>query len=91
MNMVKDNRKDNREPHEANLEFSIEGEPIKTFRAGVSIDMSESGIGIISDCALEPGQVIIFKGKETPPVIKIAIVQWTMKSSEKYRAGLMFI
>lgn len=91
MNIAEDKRKDTREAREANLEFSIEGEPIKTFRPGMSIDMSASGIGIISDCALEPGQVIIFKSKETPPVIKIAMVQWTMKSGEKYRAGLMFI
>lgn len=91
MNIVEDKRKDKREPHDANLEFSIQGEPIKTFRPGTSIDMSESGIGIIADCALEPGQVIIFKSKDTTPVIKIAVVQWTIKSGEKYRVGLMFI
>ena len=91
MNIAEDKRKDNREPHDGHLEFSIQGESIKTFRPGMSIDMSESGIGIISDCALEPGQVIIFKSKEKPPVIKIAVVQWTMKSGEKYRVGLMFI
>ena len=91
MNFAEEKRQNERKTHDANLEFSIEGEPIKTFRPGMSIDMSESGIGIIADCSLEPGQVIIFKSKEDPPVLKIAVVQWTMKSGEKYRAGLMFI
>lgn len=91
MTAKQEKRAAKREPVSGAVEYSIQGEVIKTFRGGQSIDMSESGMGIVSDCSLEPGQVIIFKDKDNPPVIKIAIVQWSMKVGDIFRAGLRFI
>ncbi|MEW6738585.1 MAG: PilZ domain-containing protein [Nitrospirota bacterium] len=86
----KEKRKYERKPYDAELEYFRAGKSENMLPA-VSIDISEGGIGLTSDCPLEPGQVIIFKSKENPSILKIAIVQWSMKVSEKYRAGLMFI
>lgn len=86
----KEKRKYERKPYNSPLEYFRAGESENTLPA-VSIDISERGIGLVSDCPLEPGQVIIFKSRENPSVLKIAIVQWSMKVGKKYRAGLMFI
>lgn len=86
----KERRKFKRELHNARLEYFRAGKS-ENILSAASIDISDGGIGITSDCALEPGQVIIFKNRENPSILKIAIVQWTMKIGEKYRAGLMFI
>lgn len=72
------------------LEFAKKGEPNKTYNC-VSRDISESGIGIISNYALETGQVITFKDKIGKFARKAAIVIWNKKIDNKYRVGLMFI
>lgn len=86
----KEKRKYERKPHNSPLEYFKAGK-LENMIPAVSIDISEAGIGLVSDCPLEPGQVIIFKSKGNPSVLKVAIVQWSMKTGEKYRAGLMFI
>ncbi|BCB95401.1 hypothetical protein JZK55_03230 [Dissulfurispira thermophila] len=86
----KERRRYKRKPYNAPLEYFRTGRS-ENILSAASIDISEGGIGISSDCPLEPGQVIIFKNKENPSVLKIAIVQWSMRIGEKYRAGLMFI
>lgn len=86
----KEKRKYERKPYDAELEYFRAGKSVNMLSA-VSIDISEGGIGLTSDCPLEPGQVIIFKSKENPSILKIAIVQWNMKVGKKYRAGLMFV
>lgn len=88
---LEDKRKHPRKSYNASLEYYRQGEPETSPRLSTSIDISESGIGLVTDHELEPGQVIIFKSKDTPSVNRIAIVQWSMKSGGKYRAGLMFI
>lgn len=84
-------RKHHRRFYNTDLRYYREGEPETKSYSSTSIDISDSGIGIITDHELEPGQVIIFKNKENPTVHRIAIVQWSMKSGGKYRAGLLFI
>lgn len=83
-------RVDERRQCNAAFEFALHGECIKTFRPGTSVNVSESGVGIVTDCALEPGQVIIFRSKQEEADIKIAVVQWTMKTGRTNRAGLKF-
>jgi diaminopimelate epimerase len=85
-------RRHHRNPCSMPLEFSKKGEHGRTYQ-GVSIDISNSGIGMVSDCALEVGQVITLNvhDKEDSVVRKAAIVIWCMKIDGKYRTGLMFI
>lgn len=80
-----------RDPIREGIDYLIQGEVIKTFRPGESIDMSESGIGIVADYSLQPGQVVIIKSKEDPADVKIGIVRWSMKIGDKFRAGLRFV
>ncbi len=92
--LVADRDERRRHPRSSNttsLRYYKEGEPETTPHTSTSIDISESGMGIVTEQELEPGQIIIFKNKENPEIRKIAIVQWSMKSGGKYRAGLLFI
>lgn len=84
-------RQHQRKPYTTSLKYYREGEPETTPHTSTSIDMSDSGVGLITDHELEPGQVVVFKNKENPSVQKMAIVQWSMKSGGKYRAGLLFL
>jgi len=72
------------------LEFVKKGDPYHTYNC-VSRDVSESGIGIISDYEFETGQIITFKDRAAALVRKSAIVIWNKKVDNKYRIGLMFI
>lgn len=76
--------------YNASFEYTFIGKRIKTFKPGVSVDISESGVGIVSDTDLEPGQMIIIKEIDNPQEYKVAVVKWSMKIGNKCRAGLMF-
>lgn len=80
----------NRKAYVTSLEYFSQEMPEATF-PGASIDISESGIGITTDYLLEPGQVILFRSKENPSALKVAVAKWSMKAGSSYRAGLMFI
>jgi hypothetical protein len=64
----------------------------------VSVDISEGGIGIITDYALKRGNILFFEEKPKEEEIKInkitpiaAIVRWAKElEPNKYRAGLVF-
>ncbi|MCC6347755.1 MAG: PilZ domain-containing protein [Nitrospirales bacterium] len=84
-------RKEPRLSGAAAFEYALHGECIKTFRPGEAVDAGSSGMGVITDCALEPGQVIIVKSGKDPSTPRIAVVQWSMKSGDRYRAGLQFL
>jgi hypothetical protein len=64
----------------------------------VSVDISEGGIGIITDYALKRGNILFFEEKPKEEEIKInkitpiaAIVRWAKElEHNKYRAGLVF-
>jgi c-di-GMP-binding flagellar brake protein YcgR len=60
----------------------------------VSLDISNGGMGIITGFPLEQGQVLTF-AKEIPINTLIskraAVVKWTEKMNDKYRAGVKFI
>jgi c-di-GMP-binding flagellar brake protein YcgR len=60
----------------------------------VSVDISNGGMGIITDFPLEQGQSLTFE-KEIPINALIskraAVVKWAEKMNDKYRAGLKFV
>jgi hypothetical protein len=65
---------------------------------GVSVDISEGGVGMITDYALKRGNILFFEEKIKEEEIKInkitpiaAIVRWAKEfEHNKYRAGLVF-
>ena len=68
-------------------------EPIG-YNLAVSLDISNGGIGIITEFPLEKGQVVTFE--EGIPIDmftskRAAVVRWSGKVNGKYRAGLKFI
>lgn len=85
-------RRHQRKAYDAHLECSTR-EPLEnsTTESAASIDISKSGIGIITDYELNPGRVVMLKGVERPSTIKLAIVKWCRKEDNRYRSGLMFI
>ncbi|GAB4419726.1 MAG: hypothetical protein OHK0032_15610 [Thermodesulfovibrionales bacterium] len=55
-----------------------------------AVDISEGGLGIITDYPLEPGHVLRFTGEIEQ---KAGIVSWAMKigDNSRYRVGIKFI
>ena len=66
----------------------------KVYYTGVSIDISNEGLSMITDCLLVKGDVVFFEPeiKVYEIVGKSAIVRWVKEiERNKYRIGLMFI
>ena len=54
-------------------------------------DISESGVGLFTDIALAPGQMIRFTNKESREDLPdMGVVMWTTESEEGFKAGVMF-
>jgi len=66
----------------------------KVHNVAVSVDISDDGLGIITDFPVQQGHVLTFEDhKEINNGIfkKAAIVRWTGKIHSQYRAGLKFV
>jgi hypothetical protein len=66
----------------------------KNQNIAVSVDISNGGLGIITDFPLEQGHVLTFEDMIRINKIilkKAAVVRWTGKINSKYRAGLKFV
>ena len=66
----------------------------KVHDVAVSVDISDEGIGIITDFPVQQGYVLTFEAdKKINKGIfkKAAIVRWTGKIHSQYRAGLKFV
>lgn len=57
------------------------------------VDLSEAGIGIRTESAVEPGRVLIFKNAVANIEITYGLVRWSMvdEKQDMYRAGLQFL
>lgn len=86
-----ENRRHPRRACQTALEFVKKSEPKGATYSCICLDISESGIGIITDSELKPGEIIVFKKKDNPSMLKGAVVIWSNKTEGKYRSGLMFI
>jgi c-di-GMP-binding flagellar brake protein YcgR len=63
-------------------------------QCAVSVDISNGGMGIITDFPLEQGQSLTFEDEipiNTLISKRAAVVKWTGKMNNKYRAGLKFV
>jgi hypothetical protein len=92
--MKKDKRIEDRIKDPTDIKLSIIGfmdhkEYIPQKKIDCSIvDISESGIGIITNHQLEPGNVIKLDFKNT---VLTGVVMWSMKTDSNVRAGIKFI
>lgn len=63
----------------------------KIHRSGMATDISDKGMGLITDYPLEPGHVLILTDSDRTLFPKIAIVRWSTRISDSYRIGLEFV
>ena len=73
------------------LDFRKKGESKDKIYKGTCIDISEGGVGLISEIELKPGELISFLKKDGQTVLKSAVVIWSANFENKSKAGLMFI
>jgi hypothetical protein len=69
------------------------GEWKKIHNTGISVDISEGGLSILTDYPLKVGDMMTFDEEiEIDGItVKTAIVKWSKQEGEQYRVGLGFI
>ena len=70
------------------------GEWKEIHHTGISFDISEGGLGMVTSYPLKTGDVVTFEAsiKVNDHSAKTAIVRWAEKlGGEQYRVGLSFI
>ncbi len=95
MNSSEERRSHERTPYSAPLQFTVlamhMSELRKTRARGEIVDVSTPGLGIVTDFPLEPGHVLEWDDIHQRGKLHIALVKWSQKKGDAFRAGLMFI
>lgn len=86
-----DRRRHRRRAYRNDFEVFLKGMSNQFYCNAVSVDISDVGIGLISEGVLEPGQVVLFRNKEKVSDLQVAVVKWSVREDGRYKAGLMFI
>jgi len=90
-------RKDVRKTFISTIKYSImvpdTGEWRKLHQVGTSTDISEGGLGMVTDYPLKAGDMLTFDEEILIDsiTVKTAIVKWSMTEGEESRVGLGFI
>ncbi len=63
----------------------------RVYSVGTIIDACESGLEIMIDYPIQPGNVLQWDDIHKPGTLHTAIVKWSMKEEELYRSGLKFL
>ncbi len=72
--------------------LSMQGQRFqRVYSVGTIIDTCESGIEIMIDYPIQPGNVLQWDDIHKPGTLHTAIVKWSMKEEELYRGGLKFL
>jgi hypothetical protein len=94
---IEERRKYERRSFVKPIKYSLQdihtGKLALTSGNGISVDISEGGLGMITDHALKKGDILFFeKGTKINKITPIAsIVRWVKEIEQnKYRAGLVF-
>ncbi len=93
--MSRSNKRHNeRIPDPSAIDFSIIGYlnqkdfvPTSNIKGHIT-DISEAGIGIITDFPLESGNLLRFNFKH---LTKIGVVMWSLKTDGSFKVGIKFI
>lgn len=73
----------------ANVEYSIADDITVRRKTGVLVEISDIGIGMLTDMFLEPGSIIRFRN--TVRDSDSGVVMWTVKTTDNYHVGIRFI
>ncbi len=73
------------------FEFYKKGESGNKLYKCICLDISESGVGVITTTDLKPGAIISFLKKDGQAVLRNAVVIWSINFENKCKAGMMFI
>lgn len=97
MTINADLRKNVRKPFVSTIKYSImvldTGEWRKLHKEGTSTDISEGGLGMVTDYPLKEGDILTFDEEILIDsiTVKTAIVKWSVAEGEGSRVGLGFI
>lgn len=97
MTIKADLRKCVRKPFASTIKYSImvldTGEWRKLHKEGTSFDISEGGLGMVTDYPFKAGDILAFDEEIliNSITVKTAIVKWSKSEDESYRVGLGFI
>lgn len=62
--------------------------PLESKMSGTLIDISQNGLGFLTDVPLKPGNVLKFDNLDA---CNSGIVMWTIQSDKSYRVGVRFV
>ncbi|MEW5745577.1 MAG: PilZ domain-containing protein [Nitrospirota bacterium] len=85
---MKEQRREFRIPFTTAMQYLHYGDPLEECYHCTSVDISESGIGIVTDSLLLFGQFIEFRSDGGDDLPSHAVVQWSMPLGTQCRAGL---
>ena len=95
MDTSTEKRQHPRKPYNTDFEFIVLYMDSDDFRRisskGKILDVSQAGLGILTDFPLEPGHVLQWDDMHTKGKLHMALVKWSEKSDSLYRAGLIFV
>lgn len=95
MEHQKEKRKHQRVPCLSPFNFTVLSMLGSEFRriqsTGTIRDVSKDGIEIITEFPLQPGQVLQWDDRHKRNRLHIALVKWSQKQGDFYRAGLLFL
>lgn len=85
-------RKSTRNASYSFVSFVIENDIATSNEVKAAVtDISENGVGLLTDRALAPGQKIKFTRKEHQKDLpEMGVVMWTTESKEGHKVGIMF-
>jgi hypothetical protein len=95
MEKDKEKRAHERLPYESAVHFTVlmmQGSEFRRVHAtGAITDVSKAGIEILTEFPLQPGQVLQWDDRHKQKQLHIALVKWSQKQDDLFKAGLMFI
>ena len=63
----------------------------RIYSTGTIVDVSETGVEVITEFPLRPGQVLQWDDRHRQSRLHMALVKWSLQQSGHHRAGLKFI
>lgn len=85
---MREARREERIPYDACLQYSVYGDPAGKLYNCIAVDISTSGIGIMSSNPIENGQFIRFETNGAGASELNAVVQWSAPVGVNFRVGL---
>jgi hypothetical protein len=85
---MREARREERIPYDACLQYSVYGDTTGKVYNCVAVDISTSGIGIMSSHSIDIGEFIRFETNGNNASELDAVVQWSAPVGVNYRVGL---